>query len=382
MRTSSRGWVWMVLAGAAMLALACPRPAGAQGRPAPPPYEVLPPHAHAGRLLERMGERTSAVWLEDDVLTFAHVRKDGPVELTGGIQRPMERVPGSDVWVARLRWEGWARAQVAYAFIGPGHEGRVDFEVWRGPDAPEPPAKDAPIGAVETVTLASRALGEERRVTVVMPAGVEPGTPVPAVVLADGQGAEGFARIAASLASRGLCRPVAVIGIHSAGYAGDRSAPYDPEKDMRGRDYLERRDAERFGKHLAWVVDEVLPWARERFGISTRREDLAVAGFSNGGAFAVSAGLRRPAAFGAVIGLSVGVPPEGPKPGGPLPRYRLAAGELEAGFLNNTRATHDKVKAWGADARVEAFAAGHDQSMWELAFSRFLVELFPPDAGR
>jgi len=339
-------------------------------------YEILSPAADASPFLDRLGGEKQNVWLDGDVLHFAHVAPQGPVQVVGGVQEELARVPGSDLWLLRLRWPHWREGFVAYTFLGPDIMPGGKLEVWRGDGAPSLPRYAEAAARVEHLELDSRALGEKRKVTVILPPGEH--RDLPAIVMADGQSAESWGRILRTLIDEGRMRPVALIGIHNGGYRGDHTQPFDPQLDMRAREYLERMDPERFDRHLRWVTDEVLPEVARRFGVSTRREELAVAGFSNGGSFAAAAALRRPDVFGAALPFSVGVLPEGERPDGPLPRFFFAAGELEPSFLKTTRETMEKVRAWGAAAEMQAYSAGHDSIMWDIALTRFAPQVFPP----
>ena len=342
------------------------------------PLESLPTPDDPAPYHERLGDDDHAVWLENDTLHILHRAADGPVELAGGLQMPMQRLDGTDLWLLRLRWDRWNNAFIKYAFFGPQPPKRFDFHSWQGPDAPPPPRTVKEEGRVETFRVHSAALDEMRTITVVLPPGEH--ADLPAIVLADGQGAEAWSRILHALAEDGAVRPVAVVGIHSGAYRGTPGQPYDPDLDDRGRDYIESHDPDRFEAHLRWVTEEVLPLVAERFGISTRREDLAIAGFSNGGAFAASAGLRAPHRFGHVMAFSVGAPPQMPAQVEPAPQFFLAAGTLETGFLRGTRAVLDLARSREIPAEMITFAAGHDAGMWDRALAVFAPRVFPPQA--
>lgn len=340
---------------------------------APESFEPLPVPTDAGPIERALGDQPDRIWQEGDVLTIARRSAEGMVSLTGGIQRPLERVANSDVWVLRLRRSDWSPAFFSYAFFE-GSKAPISFREWRGANAPAAPAKATALGKVETIELPGRALGEPRKVTVYLPPGAKPG--IAALVLADGQSAAGFAPIVQALIDAKKVRPLAIIGIHSGGFRGQPGAAYDPKLDYRAREYLAGGDGSRFRRHLDWVVDEVLPEMARRFGISRRRADVGVAGFSNGGVFATAAAFRRPDVFGVAIPMSVGAPP--PAPTRPLDvRFFFCAGELEAGFLRGTTTAYEAAKSRGAEARLRTYVSGHDPAMWQLGLAEALPEAFP-----
>ena len=337
------------------------------------PFETLPVPGDASPIIKRLGGEQSAAWLDEDVLTFVTRAEKGPVSISGGIQTDLPPIPGTGLWVGRFRRKGWDKAFVSYFFIGPEPSGPMRIQVWRGPKAPPPPPRAENV-QTQTIEISSVHLGESRKVTVYLPKGAR--GPLPAFVLADGQGAAAFAMVLQALIDAGKVRPSAILGIHSGGYRGDLTKPFDMDLDYRASEYLP--SGKRFKQHLDFVADELLPEAARRFGISTLRSDLCVAGFSNGGVFAAASAMSRPDVFGAAIPMSVGVPPAKPSPYPSPPLLFFAAGELEPGFLRGTRQTQAIAKAWKARTELKVYAAGHDSEMWQKAFAEFAPRVFPP----
>lgn len=344
------------------------------------PFEVVPSPADHAHVIAKLDGATEGIWLDGEVLWLAKKNSDGPWKTLGGVSQPLTRLNDSDIWMTGLRWDRWPEAFMRVAFVRSDlPAGSVEYNTWRGERAPPPPAQ-AEAGQVESFQLPGPVPGSERTITVVLPPAYNSEDELPAIVLADGQSAEAWGKVIAALVLEGKLRPLAVVGIHSGGYEGDRSQPYNPRLDVRAREYLDGFDQERFDAHLAWVIESVLPEASRRFTISLQRDDLAIAGFSNGGAFAASAGLRRGDVFAMALALSVGVPPEiVTRPANaPMPRFYLAAGELEHQFLHHTRVTRDRLEAAGGEAALVTFAAGHDAELWIRAMAQFMPLMFPP----
>lgn len=120
-------------------------------------------------------------------------------------------------------------------------------------------------------------------------------------------------------------------------------------------------------EHLAFVTDEVIPWATARFGAraSGSRSGAGpwiAAGYSNGGAWAIGAAQRRPDVFGAVAAFSAGVVPEEVSRTARSAeiRHYLGAGLLEPGFRRATRDWRDRLAQAGLPVRHEEWAGGHD----------------------
>ncbi len=321
------------------------------------------------------------VWREGDVLKAVYRGEAEAVDLTVGIQEPMTRFEGTDTWGLQLRYGQWDKALVAYAFLPqPPPQGfKFDMQTWRGESGPRPPAPASPLsGTLRDAEFESKFLGEKRKVTVYVPPG--PAEARTAIVMADGQGVSAFAAVLEPLIVAKRVRPIILIGIHNGGFRGSGSAP-DLKMDFRAREYLQGVDPERFAQHLDWVVEEVLPWARGEYpGLSSRREDWCVTGFSNGGSFAAWAATLRGNVFGTSIPLSLGFPPPAEPPKGPLARFYFAAGSLES-FSVRTKQAYERAKAWGAETTYKEFVAGHDSVMWQIAFVEAVETLFPASAG-
>lgn len=145
-----------------------------------------------------------------------------------------------------------------------------------------------------------------------------------------------------------------------------------------------------------FLADELIPWARARFGISARPEQVMVAGQSYGGLAAAWVGLTRPDAVGHVISQSGSfwwLPnPEQVRSSSPtvgaaplcgwLPnqvagwepvatRFSLEAGTLEAqnsgvtpSLLSTNRHMRDVLLATGHDVSYREYSGGHEYAYW------------------
>jgi enterochelin esterase-like enzyme len=310
------------------------------------------------------------VWQEGDVLTFLHRSKSKQIVVTGGIQKPLNRIGDSDLWALQLQMNGWEKALVTYVFLDPTAPPGLlkGMTTWRGKDAPAAPKSvDKLEGQIVDRTVKSVNLKEDRNITVYLPPNA-PKKDLPAFYMADGQGCQTFAKILEPLILAGKVKPVAIVGLHSI--------PRGPKgEDFRSMDYLPGIEGSRFDQHAKFVVEEVAPLVEKEFGISNKREDRAVFGFSNGGSFSVHLAQRYPSFIGASMPLSVGFPAD-EKPNGLMPRYFFAAGTLES-FIRNTQLSYERLTKWGAQAEMTSYVAGHDPSMWQTAFAEFAPKIFP-----
>jgi enterochelin esterase-like enzyme len=303
-----------------------------------------------------------AVWAEDDVLHVLWQGQADEVQLAAGIQPRLWPVQGADgLWEASLRIRRLDEAVISIAVLpfrgGDDPSGPVsDTLVWRGPRAPAALTAAASLtGTVQEHTLASRALGAPRRLTVYRPPHQ---VRLPACVLADGGSARSFAEVLEPAILAGTVPPVLLVGVHNA------VDPASPWPDRRAQEYVPGHHRRRFDAHLRFVTDEVIPWASGHLGVAAG--PWVTAGFSNGGDWAVAAAQRRSEVFAAVAAFSVGVVPQQitARARAAGVRHYLAAGTLEPGFRQATRQWAQRLQRAGLDCRHHEWVGGHDHFWW------------------
>jgi enterochelin esterase-like enzyme len=318
---------------------------------------------HPATLRARLRDTPLAVWAEDDVLHVLWQGQADQVQLVAGIQPQLWPVQGAeDLWEASLRIRRLDQAVISIAVLpsraGEQVPGRAtDTLVCRGPQAPAAlPAAPSLTGTVQEHTLASRALGAPRRLTVYRPPAHQ--GPLPGCVLADGESARSFAEVLEPAILAGAVPPVLLVGVHNA------ADPASPGPDRRAQEYLPGHHRRRFDAHLGFVADEVIPWATSQVGMAPG--PWVAAGFSNGGAWAVAAAQRRPQVFAAVAAFSVGVVPHriSSRARAAGVRHYLAAGTLEPGFRQATRQWAQRLQRAGLDCRYHEWVGGHDHLWW------------------
>ena len=206
--------------------------------------------------------------------------------------------------------------------------------------------------------------------TVYRPPG--PACRLPGCILADGASARGFAQVLEPAILAGTVPPVVLVGVHNA------VDPGRPWPDRRSQEYLPGRNRRRFGAHLRFVTDEVIPWAASQHGAA--EGSWVSSGFSNGGAWAVAAAQRRPDVFGAVAAFSVGVVPRqlsgAARTAGV--RHYLAAGTLETGFRRATRQWAERLQRAGLPCLYQEWVGGHDPFWWDQQLPAALGWLLAP----
>ena len=352
-------------------------------------------------LRERLGGQELSVWSDDGIL---HVLWAGDAELaalSGGVQAPLwpvddagEAAAGSAggdgrLWEASLRIRRLDGAVITLVVTATGRDdpaigGRIRRQLtWRGPDAP-PPAERVPLrGEIHQHALESAALGGPRGVTVYVPprdAGGGAGL-LPGCILADGQSCTPFAAVLEAAILAGTTPPTVLVGVHNA-VTFHRGKASVPRADPRGLEYLPLHRSRRFGAHLAFVIDEVIPWAAACFPV--RPGPWTAVGYSNGAVWAIAAGQRRPDIFTRVAAFSAGMPPRRVSRASRGVRHYLAAGTLEPGFRRATSGWAARLERAGMAHAYREWPGGHDSYWWQLELPAALAWLLKEagDPGR
>ncbi|MGO1183936.1 MAG: alpha/beta hydrolase [Micrococcaceae bacterium] len=246
-------------------------------------------------------------------------------------------------------------------------------------------AQTLPAPAMESAVLTSKVLGNKRRIWVSMPPGeFSDDSVLPFVIHFDGTPDHSAPSVRDALVQAGLIRPCAVVLVDQLGHQRYMELLCDPS----------------FSRML---VEELLPWLRDRYPLSRDAGDVALAGESYGGLCAGWTALHHPDSFGNAIlqSPSCGYHPDlkwGTGDGellrrSPIPTLMadfLAAepaplrifhdvGELE-GSLTHSRWLDQVLTQKGYDTSYTEFAGGHDYAWWRGLFADALQWCFPPMA--
>jgi enterochelin esterase-like enzyme len=336
-------------------------------------------------LLARSELEQSLVWADGDELTFFYQSAADAVYICCGIQLQMQRVEESNAWVLTVRIDKLAQAVISYSFTPyqNGHPTKdnsdaTSIQVWRGPEAPRAPERTEILGGqVITHTIESAALGESRQLSVYLPPEHDSTQQYPVVYAADGDLVDGFATVLDPLVMDSAVPAVIVVGVHSAEYTNTAEL-YDRGRDLRMQEYLWGENRERFAAHERFFVYEVSEWAEQNLGASPDREQRAVFGFSNGGGFAVTMGIRHPRRYGNILAFSLGM---GKSWGDPVwsadtaPRHYLVAGTLEP-FQKTTDRWAKRLTRLNVEHVYYERICGHDLVMWEEEFPKAVAWAF------
>ena len=180
-------------------------------------------------------------------------------------------------------------------------------------DMPDPSTdfmalRNVPHGRVEAVIYHSNSLNQERRVHVYLPPNFEAVQgKIPVLYLFHGFGDNDISWTSAgkinlildNLSAAGLVKNMIVVmpSGHVPGVPLRMMQPPGAEEDAFTKDFL----------------NDLVPFVRKTYPVSTRKEDTAIAGFSMGGVQALNLAFFHPDMFGYVFPMSTGYFPAGLK---------------------------------------------------------------------
>ncbi|HEX4039662.1 MAG TPA: alpha/beta hydrolase-fold protein [Acidobacteriaceae bacterium] len=246
--------------------------------------------------------------------------------------------------------------------------------------------------------FASRALGNERTISVYVPPGYEEDNrrAYPLLVLHDGQNlfdpATSFIRgrtwqvaeHADAAIEAGEVEPLIIAGVANAG--DRRLAEYTPTRDWK----LGGGDAARYEE---MILRELLPFLHAEYRLRAGAAETGLGGSSLGGLVSLWMGMRRPDLFGRLAVLSPSIwwnhryilryVDDLAAEVQPRPRIWLDAGEREGRrTVANAEQLYERLLTHGwrndADVHFETIADGtHDEASWAERVRPMLRFLFP-----
>lgn len=294
-------------------------------------------------------------------------------------------IDGTNLWGAQFRLKDLNRMML-YLTLPGNTDGNLEY---RGPNAPAKPVfygLNVQNLAGQTIEseLFSPQLGETRKLKVYLPPGHAPEQDWPVLFFADGISVDYTARLIEPMIVAGDMAPVVIVGLLSGqrGIVEDRS-DVPVALDLRNADYLPDLDDEaphRFGQHMAFVSETVIPWAEKSFGAGRNGQRRGVTGKSSGGTFALYAAYMNPDLFDVALPQSPGsgtLFDANPAPSD-APEFWLSGGTLEVPFLNSAEASAEALQTAGYKVHFKTYFAGHAPDQWNQALADTLPKAFPP----
>lgn len=208
---------------------------------------------------------------------------------------------------------------------------------------------------IHEIEFESVNLAEKRMVTVFLPPGHRQQGTYPLLFCADGQAVHSLSERLYHAIEHECVPPVILVGVHSS-------------NQHRAQEYIFRAGSDRFEAHARFFTDEIYRWAIAEFNPSIGRRSTGVFGVSNGGAFALSIGMRHREEYGVVIAFSIAGGPvrfeESECTRRPIARFYLSAGTRETPFRKTGRAVAKLFAKHGVEHAITERCAGHEFSFW------------------
>lgn len=378
--------------------------------------------AERGQLLEEVAEaakrggiplvRSIAGTRDSVAVTFIYMGDSSRIHrvgLVGGpgsldsTQNELRRVGGTTIWVAEFHVPNTARFLYAFqlqdasgsrhierdslnaksAALTPGVVRSV-FEAAAAPSLTRSNARtNIPKGTVSESIFTSHVLGQTRRIWIYRPPGFETLERLPLVVIFDGAAYLSADYVPTpdildNLIGERRIRPVVAVFIDT------------PQPSRRTDLWLSDPFAD-------FITDELIPWARASFGLSTDPRETAVAGSSLGGLTAMFAATRRPQVVGHVISQS-GSYWTGRQAGpdtlaewltrtvasSPAAAFDVwmevgiyeGAASSPIGMVPTNRRMRDALTAKGYSVHYQEFAGGHEYLNWRASLPNALEHVF------
>lgn len=346
----------------------------------------------AADISSRLSQAAASIWLSADTIHMLYrpsARDVRSIEVGGGIQLPMSRLPGGDLWVLSIYMPGASRATMSIEFWITTDTGFVrdtlSLREFRGPSAaPRPIRAHTLRGELRTDSLWSDGLGAFRRITSYRPAAAAAAPRPPVIYLGDGQVVPELAALLDTLITVGQLPAVALVGVWSATDRGRNGTPADDSRSVEyvaGVEFAPGVDSaaivRRRQAHRDFFVSDVRAWAERTLGVAVDREHRAVWGVSNSALFAMSMGREYPRVYGAVIAHSHGAPTllERPARGWErAPMHFLTLGALEQVRLHRVLAAlSDSLRSSGVPTSYRILPSGHDAMTWRESLPDAIV---------
>ncbi len=198
---------------------------------------------------------------------------------------PSEEERSPDVREAKFQPDPLNRRHVS----GPTSDSLVEL-----PGAPPQewflPRDGVPKGTLKTVRFSSKILNDERQLTIYTPANYDPaGEPYHLVLLMDAEAYTSDIPVPTILDNlRAAGRIPPIIAVFVGNVSGGQPAARTTELSC-------------YSPFSSFLAEEVLPWIREHYRVTSLPAETIVGGVSRGGTAAVCAALEHPEKFGNVL---------------------------------------------------------------------------------
>jgi enterochelin esterase-like enzyme/outer membrane protein assembly factor BamB len=338
--------------------------------------------------------------VEDEYVHFVYRGEADDVAITGGmteyqVEEALDRIEGTDFFYKSYviepgaRWE--YQLNVDFDNLGPdpanprrvrggqGDSSEVLTGNYRSPEHAKAYRGGSP-GSLDTFTLASKLLENEREITIYLPAGYEGGSDrYPLVIINEGSEwlAQGNLPNSLNNLIGQSVAPLIVAFVPGVPEAG--------QQELTGA---------KTGDYVKMLAEELLPYLEGHYRVTSDRQQRVVMGYGGGAIVTARAVLDRPESFGKAAVLSAYLP--GPAGEEVLTlaketqsgqtkylvfwnRYELHRAEWNVDLGADSRRLAEALQAGGHDVGGSEVLDSSGWGGWRARAGEILVDFFPAD---
>ncbi|MFY8093991.1 MAG: alpha/beta hydrolase [Niveispirillum sp.] len=297
------------------------------------------------------------------------------VMLCCSIQEPLIKIQ-NETWYGCFEIMDIEKYALDIGVIANDH--RLTLETWVGRDysgiVVDGSSEKTDRDSTFTYEFDSKYVGK-RRITMYIPTQADRRKTIPVMYVADGQSVSQLAHYLEKAINEGLLPPVVLVGI----WPSNEKLEFEGNMiDGRALEYLAGYDTkfpDHFKKHNDFLIGELIPYVENKYNIGLARNNRIIAGFSNGGAWAISTALENSGLFSSVISASAGWTKStfGGRKTSDV-KFFINYGNLESSFKIKSSAIADSLRNSGNIVYENERLGGHSMQMWKDAFIASLRE--------
>lgn len=298
------------------------------------------------------------------------------VMLCCSIQEPLTKVQ-NEAWYGCIEIEDIEKYALEIGIIAKDHE--LSIETWIGRNYRGIIANDSSQrtdrDSTFTYEFDSEFVGR-RKITMYLPTQTDRKETIPVMYVADGQSVVQLAHYFEKAINGGLLPPVALVGIWPS---SEKLTHEENAVDGRALEYLAGYDAkfpDHFRRHNDFLIREIIPYVEKKYNIGLSRKNRMIAGFSNGGAWAISTALENSNLFSSAISASAGwTKSTSVETKASDVKFFVNYGNLETGFKAKSIKIADSLRQSGNIVVQKEQLGGHSMQMWKDAFIASLSDI-------
>lgn len=277
----------------------------------------------------------------------------------GDVQTPLDRI-GDGLWGKRLFLSDLDHAVF---MLNIGNVAGVGIVSFSGAHADHSPIKEGTLPSIEKTTIHSKALNADRDIYVYR--GEKCRTTVEGcrvLYFADGAEFGLFLFNQPKEEKAGVLTNLVVVGLADP---SDDGKPGDPNfSRKRAGELLSALHQPDYAQFQNFLTDEVIPTVEKSEKPSARY----AAGYSNGGAWAMSTMLEHPAMFQGALAFSPGMFEAPPSADASGHTVWIGSGKLEGAMYRDAQSYAKILAGMHADVRSRFFVSGHNDGTWNALF--------------